>query len=186
MLLTIQDINRVRPIAANINAKERLEPYLAEAERLRLMDVLGAPLYRWLDETDFTTGDTFTYTRPDGTETTITADDHDALMNGGYYAGCCGEKYSNGIVAATAYIAYSRFIVNNPINITAFGVRYKDGEFSSRTEDNAIVRASNDARRIGEAYFEEVTAHCSSLGLLECRPYTEAPRHIVRVGQRKL
>ena len=124
--------------------------------------------------------------KPDGTETTITADDHDALMNGGYYAGCCGEKYSNGIVAATAYIAYSRFIVNNPINITAFGVRYKDGEFSSRTEDNAIVRASNDARRIGEAYFEEVTAHCRSLGLLECRPYTEAPRHIVRVGQRKL
>jgi hypothetical protein len=168
-----------------MNAKDRLEPYLMEAESLRLMDAIGAPLYRFLDA--YNNEDDTEYTRPDGVTVTLTNEQYHALMYGGYYTlGNCGDKYAPGIVYAISYIAYARFLVNNPINITAFGVRYKDGEFSSRVEDNAIVRASNDAQRIGEAYLEQVVEMCAAYDLLPCKQYTEAPRHIVRIGQKKL
>ena len=43
-------------------------------------------------------------------------------MEGGYYdGGCSGDGRSEGLKIAIAYIAYSRCIVNNPINPTAFG-----------------------------------------------------------------
>lgn len=53
MILTPEDVRKVRPIAENINDPARLMTYLAEAENLRLIDAIGASLYQWLDETDF-------------------------------------------------------------------------------------------------------------------------------------
>ena len=53
MILNSNDLRNVRPIAENINDPARLEPYIREAETLRLVDAIGANLYRWLDETDF-------------------------------------------------------------------------------------------------------------------------------------
>ena len=53
MILNSNDLRNVRPIAENINDPARLEPYVREAETLRLVDAIGANLYRWLDETDF-------------------------------------------------------------------------------------------------------------------------------------
>ena len=284
MILNSNDIRNVRPIAENINDPARLEPYIREAETLRLVDAIGANLYRWLDETDFSgpgpfqygginiteglvpitkgrvtiTKDRYTaamedghYDEPDfsgdgtipedpytaamedghydetdffGDETitedrvliaedqvpvtkdpvpvtedrvliaedqgtitkdqvTITKDQYTAVMEGGYYAG----GRSEGLKIAIAYIAYSRFIVNNPINPTAFGVRYKEGEFSTRVEDNIIIRSSNEARNIGEAYLEKAINHLKSLRLLTpCTEYKESPSRKMIIGRNKL
>ena len=104
-------------------------------------------------------------------------------MEGGYYDG----GRSEGLKIAIAYIAYSRFIVNNPINPTAFGVRYKDGEFSTRVEDNIIVRSSNEARNIGEAYLEKAINHLKALRLLtSCTEYKESPARKIIIGCNKL
>lgn len=243
MILNSNDIRNVRPIAENINDPARLEPYIREAETLRLMDAIGANLYRWLDETDFsgpgpfqyggvtiteglvsitkskvvTTRDRYTADMEDryydetdfsgdGTITedqvpvtedqglitedqvtkdqvSITKDQYTAVMEGGYYDG----GRSEGLKVAIAYIAYSRFIVNNPINTTAFGVRYKDGEFSTRVEDNIIVRSSNEARNIGEAYLEKAINHLKALRLLtQCTEYKESPARKIIIGRKKL
>lgn len=236
MILNFNDLRNVRPIAENINDPARLEPYIREAETLRLVDAIGANLYRWLDETDFsgpgpfqygdvtitegrvpitknqvaTTRDRYTADMEDryydetdfsgdGTITedrvlttkdqvtkdqvTITKDQYTAVMEGGYYEG----GRSEGLKVAIAYIAYSRFIVNNPISPTAFGVRYKDGEFSTRVEDNIIVRSSNEARNIGEAYLEKAINHLKALRLLTpCTEYKESPARKIIIGRNKL
>ena len=104
-------------------------------------------------------------------------------MEGGYYEG----GRSEGLKVAIAYIAYSRFIVNNPISPTAFGVRYKDGEFSTRVEDNIIIRSSNEARNIGEAYLEKAINHLKALRLLTpCTEYKESPSRKMIIGRNKL
>ena len=178
MILNYNDIRNVRPIAENINDPARLEPYIREAETLRLVDAIGANLYRWLDETDFSGLGPFQYGG-----VTVTKDQYTAAMEGGYYDG----GRSEGLKIAIAYIAYSRFIVNNPINPTAFGVRYKDGEFSTRVEDNIIIRSSNEARNIGEAYLEKAINHLKALRLLTpCTKYKESPARKIIIGRNKL
>lgn len=183
MILNSNDLRNVRPIAENINDPARLEPYIREAETLRLVDAIGANLYRWFDETDFSGPGPFQYG-----DVTITKDQYTAAMEGGYYGGgCSGDGRSEGLKIAIAYIAYSRFIVNNPINPTAFGVRYKDGEFSTRVEDNIIIRSSNEARNIGEAYLEKAINHLKALRLLTpCTEYKESPSRKMIIGCNKL
>lgn len=178
MILNSNDLRNVRPIAENINDPARLEPHIREAETLRLVDAIGANLYRWLDETDFSGPGPFQYG-----DVSITKDQYTAVMEGGYYDG----SRSEGLKVAIAYIAYSRFIVNNPINATAFGVRYKDGEFSTRVEDNIIIRSSNEARNIGEAYLEKAINHLKALRLLtSCTEYKESPSRKMIIGRNKL
>ena len=182
MLLKPENIRNIRPVAENLNDPARLQPYIAEAENLRLVDAIGAKLYQWLDETDFSGAGPFDYNG-----VSITKEEHVALMEGGYFSTRCGDGRSVGLLTAIAYIAYSRFVVNNPINTTAFGVRYKDGEFSTRVEDSVLIRNSNEARRIGEAYLQQVIEHCKALGLLGCKDkYVEAPRRIIRIRRNKL
>lgn len=192
MILNFNDLRNVRPIAENINDPARLEPYIREAETLRLVDAIGANLYRWLDETDFSGPGPFQYGDVNITEglvpitknqVTITKDQYTAVMEGGYYEG----GRSEGLKVAIAYIAYSRFIVNNPISPTAFGVRYKEGEFSTRVEDNIIIRSSNEARNIGEAYLEKSINHLKALRLLTpCTEYKESPSRKMIIGRNKL
>lgn len=178
MILSSNDIRNVRPIAENINDPARLEPYIREAETLRLVDAIGANLYRWLDETDFSGPGPFQYG-----DVTIAKDQYTAVMEGGYYEG----GRSEGLKIAIAYIAYSRFVVNNPISPTAFGVRYKDGEFSTRVEDNILIRSSNEARNIGEAYLEKAINHLKAMRLLTpCTEYKESPTHKIIIGRNKL
>lgn len=178
MILSSNDIRNVRPIAENINDPARLEPYIREAETLRLVDAIGANLYRWLDETDFSGPGPFQYGG-----VLVTKDQYTAVMEGGYYDG----GRSEGLKIAIAYIAYSRFVVNNPISPTAFGVRYKDGEFSTRVEDNIIIRSSNEARNIGEAYLEKAINHLKAMQLLTpCTEYTESPARKMIIGRNKL
>lgn len=175
MIINSNDIRKYRPIAENIDDTARIDPYIKEAETLRLVDVLGADLYKWLDTTDFSEGESFDYTTSTGKKVTITRKQHDEIINGGYYeSSCdCGGGYSAGLSAAIAYIAYARLIVNNPINITAFGVKIKDSEFSENVDDKILIRSSNDARKIGEAYLEKCVEQLKSFGLIECRKYRE-------------
>lgn len=155
--------------------------YLEEAEKLRLTDVLTPSLYRWLDETDFTGDGPFEYK---GVE--ITKEQYNELMYGGYFDYPCASGKSEGIITAIAYLAYSRFLMNNSTNATAFGVVYKNGEFSQAVNDNILIRNSKEANKIGEAYLREVVEHCRSMGLLECKGFKERRPMMIRVGRGKL
>lgn len=188
MILTPENIRKVRPIAENLNDPARLMTYIREAETLRLVGAIGADLYDWLDTADFSGDGPYVYSRPDGDVISITKEEHDIMMAGGYFSdGCGGRGRTEGLLTAIAYIAYARFIMNNPINATAHGVVFKAGEFSTRVDDTVLVRNSNEARKIGEAYLEGVVKCLAAYRLLGCRrKYSEVPRRIVRIKREKL
>lgn len=188
MITKPSDIRNVRPIAENINDPARLEPYIKEAETLRLVDLLGASLYKWLDETDFSGVGPFTFIRDDGKEIAITKEQLTIIMDGGYYTDTCGKgQMTEGLKVGVAYLVYSRFVMNNPINPTAFGVRYKNGEFSTEVEDQVLARASSEARKIGEAYLYKAVAYLKTLNLLPCCATTSKnPSYSIVIKHNKL
>jgi hypothetical protein len=53
---------------------------------------------------------------------------------------------------ATAYLAYARFIRNQSINVTPYGVVQKVADDSTPTAERNIAAAAADAERIGKAY----------------------------------
>lgn len=174
MIINSDDIRQYRPVAENLDDAARLEPYIREAETLRLVDVLGAHLYEWLDTTDFGSEEPFIFVSKSGKEVEINKEQYNAIMRGGYYESACNCSggYSVGLVAAIAYIAYARFIINNPINVTAFGVKLKNTTFSENVDDKILIRSSNDARKIGEAYLQKCVEQLKFYELIECRKYS--------------
>lgn len=188
MILNPDDLRSVRPIAQNINDPDRITPYIKEAESLRLVDLLGATLYKWLSETDFSGEGPFTYIRDDNEQIELTTEDISTLMSGGYYIDSCGKgQMTDGLKIGIAYLAYSRFVINNPINPTAFGVRYKNGEFSTEVEDNVLVRSAAETKKIGEAYLAKAIEHIKSLELLpSCARTPKNPSYSIIVKHNKL
>lgn len=170
MILTTDELRKVRPIAENINDLSRLEPYVREAETLTIVDAIGADLYRWLDENIKGSTD-LTYVRPDGKSIELSPEEFLTIFNGGYYVSSCCDCRSNtrkteGLNIAIAYLAYSRFIMNNGVNPTAYGVKFKDSDFSTSVEFAALNRASSEAKKLGEAYLTKEIEHLQALGLL--------------------
>lgn len=188
MILKPPDLRKVRPIAENINDPARIEPYIREAETLRLVDLLGATLYKWIEETDFSGPGPFAFTKDNGEQVELTAEDVNILLDGGYYTDSCGKgQMTEGLRTGIAYLAYARFVMNNPINPTAFGVRYKNGEFSTEVEDSVLARTAAEARKIGEAYLAKAMEYVKALGLLpSCAIPPKNPAFSLRINRKKL
>ena len=98
MIITANDIRTVRAIAQNINETDRIDTYIEEVENLFLIPQFGARLFKEISEK-----------KPEFT----------LLLNGGFYDS--DKKHIPGLIKAVAYLVYSRFVINQPINITAFG-----------------------------------------------------------------
>lgn len=132
MLTTIEDIKAIRSIAYNITDK-RIEPYIKEVEDCYVMYAIGPALYERLDT---------------GLEEDI------ILTDGGYYDHGNTREMCYGIKAAVAYFAYERMLLNNQINVTAFGVTQKSSSLSTPTPDSSIEKAAAHAHKMGELYLE--------------------------------
>lgn len=145
-IISFEDIEKVRPIAQNIQDLNRVQPYILEAERLDVLPVLGASLYRQLVEADYTDVDVITI---NGVE--VSKEDYEEILNGGYYTDCCSkeEQYQSGLISAISYLTYARGIMQNNINFTAFGVVTKKVETSEPASDLVIIRASKQAQTTG-------------------------------------
>lgn len=140
MLITENDIRAIRPIANNLNAKDRLLPYIEEAENLFVIDTLGAANYKAISED---------------------ASKFDLVLNGGYYEKCGQTAHLVGLKAAIAYLAYSRFLLNQQVNVTSFGVVVKNGELSNPVDNKQVIYQSNQAKEIGLKYLNEVAEYLS-------------------------
>lgn len=188
MITTPENVRQVRPVAENLNDPARLQTYIQEIEDTRLVDLIGARLYRWLDTYDFSGMGPYQYEREDGETITITRGDYLDLMTGGYFTDSCGCEHKNpGLTKGTAYLVYARMIINNPVNVTAFGVVNKNGNFSSNTSDNDMIRASNSAKNTGEDVLKKTVEHLKALNLLVCKQRYKRPLNkYVKVGRRML
>lgn len=137
MITTIEDIKKIRQIAENIQ-DIRIEPYIEQTEELVIIPAIGIELYREI-------------------ESDISA--HiDILWPKDYEVEECGrmvKKYSPGLIKAISYIAYSKMLLNQQISVTAFGVRTMNSQYSDKAEERDIVRASNEARAVGDTYLSQ-------------------------------
>jgi hypothetical protein len=146
MIIDYADVRAVRPIAENLPEEKRLRPYIEEAETLWLLPALGAALYKHISEHK---------------------DDYALLFSGGYYDG--DNRCFSGLSAAMGYLSYSLFVRNQNVNITAFGITVKRGEFSEPADDKTIVRIANDAEKIGKEYLNRCVEYLKYTGALKCK-----------------
>lgn len=159
MIIDVNYIRKFRPIANNID-DNKVEIYIAEAEKMDIIPAIGAALYQRLTNIGIITTD-----HPDEDIQTEEGDtisvqsEYDLpieefkLLNGGYYTdkgGC--KQHFEGIKAALAYLAYSRFIRNHSTNVTAYGVVAKMGEDSSPVDARTISAVAMEAARVGQEY----------------------------------
>lgn len=133
-ILTPAAVRSVRPIADNLEDTKRITPYLREVERLDLLPMMGASLYRDV-----------------AASLADEEDEFQLLYHGGYYEYNGKTEWCDGLVSACGYLAYARFARNQDINVTAFGVVRKTTQYSEPTDSGELLRTANEAERIGTA-----------------------------------
>ena len=140
MIITFDDIRKHRPIALNLDDEKRLKMYIDEAETLDVMPALGAELYK---------------------SVTDNPNNHATLLEGGYYDN--DKKYFKGLKAAVSLLAYGRFILNNAVNATPFGVQRKSALDSEPVDDKTLFRHANEARNAGLAYLNQCLEYLNTM-----------------------
>lgn len=159
MIITTEDIRAIRPIAENVNDIKRLIPYIDECEKLYLIPILGASLYKKLDEAALMTNSGIPIATNE-VQLIYLAENIKEIFEGCYYEN--DTKYHNGLKKAMGYLVYSRFVRNQNINVTAFAVVTKQGQFSETVDEKTIVRTANDAEKIGLEYLRQVVDYINS------------------------
>lgn len=152
MIVRPEHIRKVRPIAENVNDVKRLEPYIEECEKLYLIPAIGAERYKKLVDMFLRRNDDRVIT-DNANEPILVDDDYKKLLDGGFYDN--DTKYFAGLYEALGYLVYSRFVRNQQVNATAFGMVMKQGQFSEPLDEKAIIRIANDAEKIGNKYLED-------------------------------
>ena len=160
MIASINDIKNIRPIADNIPSN-RITVYLKEAENLYVIPAFGASLFKNIS---------------DNQENFVT------LLEGGFYDN--DKHYFEGLRKSIAYIAYSKMILNQDFNVTAFGTMFKNSEYSEHSNEKTLLRISNDALAIGLRYLDECVDYLKHIKVLSCcSNQTDRNRRIKIIGE---
>jgi hypothetical protein len=166
MICRIEDIERERQISSNIPT-QTLHSFIRETENIRVIPVIG---YRWheiLDEycagaqsrRDIPDDERFTIAvgQPVVVEADGTNPHYELLLRGGAWTDRSGnEHYCYGLRRAIALLTYARFVIQNQLNVTAFGVVMKITESSTPIEFESIKMACNTADKTGSQYLHSV------------------------------
>lgn len=150
MIINVDHIRQSRTIALNIDEISRLEPYIIEAERLWVMPAMTAELYYKIEQAVSKDSNDYPKVHADSS---LYLTSYQTLIEGGYYDD--NKRYNAGLISAVAYLAYSRLLLQNPINVTAYGVVFKQGELSNPVDGTTLLRASKEAEKIGLAYLKQ-------------------------------
>lgn len=159
MIISVEYMRKFRPIAANID-DERVKMYIEEAEHFDVVDAIGAELYQRYEALGVIAVDKEGTELQDDKSNPIYSlmegdlpTDEYKLLNGGYYKDACGQlQRIEGLRVSVAYLAYARFLRNQSINVTRYGVVQKVADDSTPTSDRNIAAAAADAERVGKAY----------------------------------
>lgn len=131
-LITIADIRLVREVG-EINLA-RVNCYIDEAQRYDVVPSIGIETF----------------------ELVLSGSDaaHILLRDGGTYT-ANGRKYEcEGLKKTLSYYSYKRIVLNNPANVTSFGVVQKVSENSTPLANADLRRISNEAEACGKAALE--------------------------------
>jgi hypothetical protein len=160
MIASINDIKNIRPIADNIPSS-RITIYLKEAENLYVIPAFGASLFKNISDNQ---------------------ENYTTLLEGGFYDN--NKHYFAGLRKSIAYIAYSKMILNQDFNVTAFGTMFKNSEYSEHSNEKTLLRISNDALAIGLRYLDECLYYLKHINVLPCcLKQTDRNRRIKIIGE---
>jgi hypothetical protein len=143
-LITTADIVKYRPLSKDI-PKDRLEPFITEAQSIDLQSVLGDALYYdFMSKYDVSGDPKYTV--------------YQKLLVGGTYTppGYTGLIEFEGIKPMLVYYALARFYENNQLNATRYGIVSKLNEFSEPVSQASLTAAISAVRSMGMAYQEKV------------------------------
>ena len=144
ILITLNDIKTYRPTAELEGV--RWEPSATEAQDLDLRPVLGDGLYydfmeEWHDSGD----DMYAH--------------YQNLLNGTTYTLNGQTVYFDGIKPMLVYYTLARFIQNNPIHITRFGVVTKIVAQSTPADPQILRQLVNEMRSNAMTYKNQVDTY---------------------------
>jgi hypothetical protein len=189
-----EDIRKVRPIAENLRDEKRIAPYIRETEQLDIMPAIGVSLYKQISEENFietlTTHSNIPIVTNNGKVIILKESDWNKFVDGDYFTcddcSCINDKirYSAGLRATVAYLAYARMLPNQPLNVTAFGVVQKTTNLSEPVDEKTLFRASGEARKIGLEYLRQSVDYLKCLGLIgDCtNTVTRRYRKFIAIG----
>lgn len=130
-----------RPVSNHVDT-EKINAYIAEAEDMDVRPSLGDALYM---------------------DIASDKEKYELLLNGGSYESRCGlTKYFSGLRKAIAYYAFARTVKNIELNVTAFGLSYKEDDYSSRPSLKEKIMAYNDAFSVGDRYMKECVEYLNA------------------------
>lgn len=130
-----------RPISGHIDDK-KINTYIRESEDIDLKSSLGDELLM---------------------DIRLNPEKYNDLLNGGEYKDKCGYKHTfSGLKTALAYYTYARIVKNNDINVTRFGVTFKEDDYSNKVSVKERVLAYNDAFSVADKYLHECVLFLSA------------------------
>lgn len=134
-----------RTISSSVNEAKRITPFIYEAQVFDLKPLMGAALY-------------------DDCVINKTVAPYAQLIAGTQYTDTNGHAVIfEGIGAALAYFAYARFIENQQITITAFGVVQKETPYSSNVDARTIQQRATQARSGALAYWAQAAKYMTDM-----------------------
>lgn len=150
-LLALTDFQDIKEVSVNLN-DARILPYVREAQRIELVKFLGeAQYYALLDQWDSGDSDF------DGDT------DMQALWDGASYTYSGQTVHCHGLKLVLLYYSLARFMKQQDINITSYGVRIlNDGDLSEREQMSQIRTKAGELMSIAFIYQDE------------CRRYLDA------------
>lgn len=146
-LLAKADFAEIREIGSNIN-DARILNYVRESQHTDLLNFLGDALYY-----NFITDQT------DGTLNDFNTAKYQDLWDGALYSDGTNTVYNYGLKLMLLYFSYSRFLKNQTLVVTSYGVRVlQDGDLSEQEVRTQIMTKSREAYSTGLIYQKQCRA----------------------------
>jgi hypothetical protein len=142
LLINITDILNVRPASKEID-QSRIEPYIQEAQRHDLRNILGEALYFDFISKFDVTGDPM-YAN------------YQTLLNGGTWSYGGQSRQYFGLRDMLSYFALARFVKNNQMNVTRFGVVQKTNQNSEPISQASLNDLITELKSVAISYQSQV------------------------------
>jgi hypothetical protein len=162
LLISKTDFLPYRNLTINMDDSKRLEPFILEAQRIDLCNMLGKRLYFDLINhiESYTTG---IAAQTDGHPYQPIADEtwFNQLLNGSSYSytwtdGATTTKQYAGLKPVLVYLSFARFVRSDNIRSTQSGFVKKTVDFSTQISDKEIQAVAARAETDANAFFSAV------------------------------
>jgi hypothetical protein len=162
LLITKTDFAPYRSLTINMDDHKRLEPFILEAQRIDLVNLLGQRLYFDMVKyiTDYNAGmAAAAANNPPGSYTaTVNEQWFQKLLNGCSYTHTWPDrstttKIYSGLKPVLVYLSYARFVRSDNVRSTQSGFVKKTVDFSVQVSDKEIQAVAARAESDANAFF---------------------------------